>query len=143
MRRTPKIPDKITVGRLRTRERFPYFTAMLMSLFPVEAPGLGTVAVDRFGRLYWDPDFLAKTSDAEMVPVLLHETLHLYLRHHQRLLEALEDPFLAKCAQLGKECAVNTIIAQSGLTCGQDWVTPERFGLPPGLVTEAYYDRLQ
>ncbi len=143
MRRAPKIPDKITVGRLRTREKFPYFTAMLMSLFPVESPGLGTVAVDRFGRLYWDPDFLAKTSDADMVPVLLHETLHLYLRHHQRLLEALEDPFLAKCAELGKECAVNTIITQSGLTCGKDWVTPERFGLPPGLVTEQYYHRLQ
>ncbi len=71
MKRKPNIPDQITVARLRAREKLPYFTSLLMSLYPVESPGIGTMAVDKYGRLYWDPEFLAKTPDAELVPVVV------------------------------------------------------------------------
>jgi predicted metal-dependent peptidase len=143
MKRKISIPDEIVVARLRAKESHPYFTAMLVSLHPIESPGIGTMAVDRFGRLYFDPAYLTKTPDQELATTVLHEVMHLYLRHHSRLVEALEDPFLAKCAEWAKECAVNTVLAQSGCVIPENWVTPERFGLPPGLATEEYFDMLQ
>lgn len=137
------IPDKISVARLRAGDRCPYFNSLLMSLVPVERPAVGTMAVDRYGRLYYNPAFLDATTDDDMVPAMLHEVLHIYLRHHDRLIDALDTPFLAKCAELGKECAVNTIVEQTGFCVPKEWITPKRFELPPGLATEEYYDALQ
>jgi predicted SprT family Zn-dependent metalloprotease len=62
-----------------------------MYLHPVERPGIGTMAVDKHGRLYWDPKYLEQTGDEALPTTVLHEVLHLYLRHHSRLWEALED----------------------------------------------------
>jgi len=46
------------------------------------------MAVDKHGRLYWDPAYLEQAADEEFATTVLHEVLHLYLRHHSRLLEA-------------------------------------------------------
>ena len=67
MKRNLTIPDEIVVARMLAKESHPYFTALLMSLHPVESPGIGTMAVDKYGRLYYDPAYLAKTPD----PLLL------------------------------------------------------------------------
>ena len=148
MKPKPRIPDRLTIARLRARQKMPYFTSMLMSLHPVERPGMGTMAVDKHGRLYWDPKYLEQTDDEELPTAVLHEVLHLYLRHHSRLLEALEDPFRARCAELAKELAVNTNLAESGLEIPEGWVVPRRFTtkagdpFPRGRSTEEYYDLL-
>jgi len=148
MKPRPRIPDQLTIARLRARQTMPYFTGMVMSLHPVERPGIGTMAVDKHGRLYWDPKYLEQTSDEELPTTVLHEVLHLYLRHHSRLLEALEDPLRARCAELAKELAVNTSLAESGLEIPEGWVMPQRFQtkagtpFPRGASTEQYYDLL-
>ena len=47
----------IAAARLNlTLEKYPYLTYILYNLTPVPTPGLGTMAVDKWWRLYYDPE---------------------------------------------------------------------------------------
>lgn len=76
------MPIEFGPARLRASSMFPYFSAVIWSLFPVKSPGIGTMAVDRFHRLYYDPDM--KWSVEETTSVLIHEIGHLLRSHHDR-----------------------------------------------------------
>lgn len=78
------ILDTLTAFRLATFEVFPYLSDMVYALQPVERPGMGTMAVDKWARLYYDPEFVAKLTKEQGAWVILHETSHLTLRHHAR-----------------------------------------------------------
>jgi predicted metal-dependent peptidase len=139
----PKIPDKIAVARLTARQKMPYFGSLLMAMHPVESPGIGTMAVDQFARLYWDPRFLEATSSEELALVVLHEVEHLFYRHCERLREASENRSDAATANIAKDLAVNSDLMQSKFAVPDDWMKPERFGFPRGLAAEEYYEKLR
>jgi predicted metal-dependent peptidase len=65
-------------------DHFPYLAPYIYSLTPVERPGIGTMAVDKYGRLYYDPDFCDKITLEEGGYVVCHEGWHLILRHCHR-----------------------------------------------------------
>lgn len=79
---TPR--DLITHFRILAHQHFPYLSPYVYSLVPVERPGLGTMAVDMQGRMYYDPDFCEKVSLEQGSYVVLHEAAHLILRHCHR-----------------------------------------------------------
>ena len=47
--------QKLAEARILAARKMRYMTHQVMSLIPVERPGLGTMAVDDYGRLYYDP----------------------------------------------------------------------------------------
>jgi intein/homing endonuclease len=62
-------------------EHMPYFAATLFSLRYVNAPGLGTFAVDKHHRCYIDFDAVAGEGPDKGGQSLLHECAHLYGAH--------------------------------------------------------------
>ena len=50
--------QKLAEARILAARKMPYMTHQVMALIPVERPGLGTMAVDEYCRLYFDPAFL-------------------------------------------------------------------------------------
>ena len=70
--------------RMMAHQHFPYLSPYVYSLVPVERPGLGTMAVDMQGRMYYDPEFCEKITLDEGAYVVLHEAWHLILRHCHR-----------------------------------------------------------
>lgn len=76
--------DLISQFRMMVYEHCPYLAPYVYSLTPVERPGLGTMAVDKFGRLYYDPAFCEKITLEEGGYVVLHEGWHIVLRHCHR-----------------------------------------------------------
>lgn len=70
--------------RMMAHSHFPYLAPYVYSLVPVERPGLGTMAVDTQGRVYYDPAFCEKITLDEGAYVVLHEAWHLILRHCHR-----------------------------------------------------------
>ena len=50
--------QKLAEARILAARKMPYMTHQVMTLIPVERPGLGTMAVDEYCRLYFDPAFL-------------------------------------------------------------------------------------
>ena len=77
--------DLITAFRIMAFNFFPYLSSYVYALQPVERRGMGTMAIDRHGRLYYDPEFCEKQTMEGGAYVVLHEAFHLILRHCHRI----------------------------------------------------------
>lgn len=81
--------ELITAFRIMAFKFFPYLSSYVYALQPIERRGIGTMAIDKDGRLYYDPDFIAERSYEQGAYVVLHEAFHLILRHCTRIQEML------------------------------------------------------
>ena len=83
--------DLITQFRMTVYEHFPYLSSYVYSLTPVERVGLGTMAVDKYGRMYYDPAWCETLSVEQGGYVVMHEAMHLILRHCHRAPKIVGD----------------------------------------------------
>ena len=79
-----RLPERLQAARLRLVRARPYLAAALWALVPVERTGLGTLAVDRWWRLYFDPAVCSAWTVEQLAGVLYHEVCHLLRAHHER-----------------------------------------------------------
>lgn len=130
--------DKLSAARLRAVTMAPYFRSGLLSLIPMEAPGLGTLAVtDRWVMLY-DPTFVMATDDRELAASIIHELLHCTLNHAARCKAIGANPEMWNEAA---DAAINDAIG--ALPLPSFVITPAKLGLPSGLTAEGYYRALE
>ena len=124
---------------LAARIRYPYFATALAALSPVERPGLGTVAVDRYWRLYYDPAWLSGlTLDQAAHVVAAHELGHLLRDHSGRCVRCCAAP----CDyNIAGDAEINDDIVADLLPAGH--VRPSTLGAPDGLFAEDYLDYIQ
>lgn len=162
----PTLVNLINQSRRKCIAQFPYMSASLRSLRQiisddVTSGGKPTMGVTKSGFLFISPDYLKKVlantpNEAEAAQhvafVLAHETLHMVLRHHDRMSAIIgADPDspqyrygdLWKCANLAADVALNPLLKGAGLKMAESpeiaGVWPETFKLPPGLTMEGYY----
>ena len=151
-----------------------FYARIANGLQRVVSPGMGTMAVGVYrGRLslFYDPEFLKKSSMRFMLFVLDHEMYHLAMDHIPRYLELLAnfpDPLQRERAKhihnIAMDCAVNTNLRNSphfeiARTEFRDQVhaampegvekpdacglvLPELYGLPLDKAFERYLDML-
>jgi predicted metal-dependent peptidase len=139
------ISQKLAEARILAARKMPYMTHQVMSLLPVERPGLGTMAVDDYCRLYFDPAFLVERDLKHLSFVVLHEAIHVWGRHAKRALRLLgEKPARDRLGVWRKavDAAVNDVLEQSGLVCPDEGITPGKLGLPRNKTPEEYFDLL-
>lgn len=88
-----KIPprERITHFRMIVHSWVPYLSPYVYQLHPVETPGIGTMAVDKQGRMYYDPKFVDEVTNEQGAYVVLHEAVHLILRHCHRAKSIIGD----------------------------------------------------
>lgn len=136
--------EAFRIARLVAYHSCPYYAAALFSLTPVAAPGLSTFAVDKFWRLYMDPDLLvgedawdATTAGA----VLLHEVGHL-LRVHADRAEGLPQPLHHNAWNIAGDAEINDDLIAAGVPLPEGCVTPQALGCLPNDVAEHYYAHL-
>jgi len=128
------LPTRLAAARLALITERPYLAAALMALQPVPRPGLGTMSVDRWWRLYYDPAFVEAIPVRNLAVALYHEVCHLLREHPDRM-----DVFPEEVAQLAADAEINDDIRREfpkGLP--PDPVFPETFGLPEGRLAEFY-----
>jgi len=83
--------DLISQFRMTVYNHFPYLSPYIYSLTPVERPGLGTMAVDKYGRLYYDPAWCETLTLEQGGYVVVHEGWHIILRHCHRAKAIIGD----------------------------------------------------
>lgn len=130
------IPEKLASARLGISRQRPYISAALWAVHPVERPGLGTLAVDKWWRLYYDPVAVARWSVDELSGVLYHEIWHL-LRGHAERAEAIQAEHLPW--NLSADAEINDDILEEGIPLPGDAITPETLGCKRNLLAEEYY----
>lgn len=137
--------NTIAEARLQASLLLPYLTQAVMALQPVRRPGLNTCGVDKWLRLYYDPEWLDGVSLKHAAGVVLHEALHPMFRCHQRAKQKLGEnpqPWELKCWNIAADGPINESLRESGIELPKGGVLPELLGLPPHGITEEYYDLL-
>jgi len=118
----------------------------------IDFPSIMGVAPERDGTvsLYYQPDMVAQTDDANLQKVIEHEGMHLLNKHIPRLLRILSNevnegkkPGKAKIFNVAADCSVNqqaNLLTDLNIA-GKPWkmVTPESLKLPSKKLTEWYY----
>lgn len=125
--------------RLMARAWRPYLGKLLWSLQPVPRPGLGTFAVDQHLRCYYDPAVLQTWSIQKCSAALLHESLHVFLSHHERAARLKAD---SKLWNQAGDLEINCILRRDNLApepLGTDALYPEKYGFAADLTAEEYY----
>jgi predicted metal-dependent peptidase len=146
--------DLVAAARMAVLKRHPYLSHVLFSLRPVEAPGLGTMGVDKGWRLYYDPETVQQwheesvearlqkirtgKSGSDGIPaVVFHELGHVLRRHFTRMRELAEtDPGGVNAAQ---DREINDDVVQAGWVLPGEPLLPSDVGMPEGLLAEEYY----
>ncbi len=126
-------PLSLQKARYRLAKDRPYLSSALWAIVPVEKPGLGTMAIDRWWRLYYDPAVIAEWSTEELAGVLYHEVLHL-LRDHSNRMKA----FPPDIGNLAADAEINDDLREERVPLPGSPVYPETLGMDPGKLAEEY-----
>lgn len=125
--------------RLRARALRPYFAKLLWALQPVHDEEVQTFAVDKDFRCYYSEKVVREWGLERCAAVLIHEILHLFLRHHARCAAIAADQ---KLFNMAGDLEINSILWRDGLApnpLGTDCLYPSKFGFPDELTAEEYY----
>ena len=132
------LPQDLAAARLRVVLDRPYLASALWSLVPVERKGLNTMAVDKYWRLYYDPDALIRWGLRGAATVLMHEVWHL-LREHCWTVDPIEFPnhiLVNTCNDL----EINDDLEGEGFELPDDPPTPKKFKYPEKRLWQEYYN---
>ena len=135
------VPIKLANARLAACRKWPYSSHAVLSLIPVCRPGLGTMAVDKKWRLYYDPAFIEATPPDELIGVILHEVSHLLLKHHKRAQGIVPDNDYERW-NWAADFAINSILKGENIKLTDGALFPDKFKLPFGKTAEEYYRML-
>lgn len=127
-------PTKLVQAKKIACRRWPWAAeAIMFEMATVCRPGLGTLAVDMYWRMYYDPAFLKDKTIEEVATVVMHELCHLVFRHHQRGRFLLGDTCKAaenRDWQWGTDVAINELLRR------------ERFPFPGDPITRSSIKRI-
>lgn len=147
-----KQPYTYAEARLKAVDALPYLTQHIMSLTCVPTPGLGTFAVDKYMRLYYDPECLEKWTLEECAGVILHEDVHVVLGHCKRAERTIGNTptkWQAEVWNYAVDIVTNQMLRECKNKSGGPAVKlpakvlyPETFNLPANLTAEEYYHKL-
>lgn len=132
-------------ARLRACKLWPYGSHAILSLVPVERPGATRPSVDCHWRLYHSPACWESRSVDESAGVIIHEVMHLLLKHHRRAARVMPDGATNRDWERWNQStdyAVNSVLRDSNIPLWNDVLYPEQASLPPLLAAEDYYRRL-
>jgi predicted metal-dependent peptidase len=113
----------------------PYLSALLWSTPIVAAPGIGTMAADQYGRVYYEPSAVTGWTVEEAAGVLYHELCHLIHDHAGRG-ASLENSYLWN---LAADAEINDDLRQERVALPGNPIYPELFKREPGRLAEEYY----
>lgn len=131
----------LTEARLKACQRWPYGSHAMLSLVPIQQPGLGTAAVDAHWRLYYDPQTLEAMGVEEAAGLIIHEVSHLILRHHKRAQILLRDasPETWERWNTATDYAINSMLRKQGIKLMAGVLYPEQDQLPAMLSADEYF----
>lgn len=124
----------------------------MFEMASVKRPGMGTMAVDQYWRMYYDPQFLVDKTPEEIASVIQHELCHLVFKHHKRGRFLLGDKCTAENNrnwQLSTDAAINEILLRERIPLPGEPITRhtlyQMFGIDVGQLpsAEEAYRKLQ
>jgi hypothetical protein len=134
--------QRLSIARIQVARKLPYYHRIAYGLRPVVQEGLGTVGVTAEQVLLYDPKQVLAWREADLPGIMLHEILHLALRHPQRI-EVLRQAdgvtFDHYRANLACDFEVNRIVRALKLSLPDGAAFAEAHKLPANVLAEEAY----
>jgi len=138
---------KISEIRFAAHKKAKYLSRITFGLVPICTPGIGTMAVDYHGRLYYDPEFLHENQPLEeLAGVFVHECMHVVLNHGKRrkiCAGEYADAQMLKDWNVAADAAINDTLRRNGIKLPENGVFPEKLDLPGNKSAEWYYEEIR
>lgn len=142
-------PDKLSQAKIDCVRYWRFARDFIFSIKTVPVHGLGTMAVDRSLRLLYDPDYIRVSTPTEIRSCILHELCHIFMRHHARLHQIIDNPTQVDyhAWNVAADLSVNYLLSQEfnyhyEFRIGYDWLMPGQGKYKNFLVnqtTEQYF----
>lgn len=131
--------------RAAALEMFPYFSHIILTLRVLNAPGLGTWAVDFHHRLYIDFEAVRAKDFQWNVESVAHEASHLFAEHGLIPAElGVTSRADLKTLNAANDFSINDDLDEGGCTTFRDdKMLPVFIGAPNGQTPHYYYDLLK
>ena len=141
--------EALRAARFRAIKDNPYLAPALsrLRILSNPTPKCPTIAVDKWWRIYWNPDFIRRFAKdpndlnsyniIALAQILVHEVHHLLRFHWQR--QGNRDPNLWNKAT---DMEINDDIDVSAVAPISPPQLPQAYGLNPNLSAEEYYEVL-
>lgn len=136
---TAMMPTELQAARLCVLRDHPYLASAVCALTTVERPGLGTLAVDQWWRLYFDSAVCQRWTVPELAAVLYHEVGHLMREHHARMAAVGAE---RDAANVATDAEINDDLREEGAPLPNGAIYPEQLGQQPNLLAEQYLEAL-
>lgn len=104
-------------------------------------PTLGVGATGKLFELVYNPDFVASVTEAELMELLKHETLHVAFNTFSIFEDYPEEPSLKFLQNIASDMEINCYIDSDALE-RLDPALPSIYGWEPQLGSREYYRRL-
>ncbi len=132
------LPQELQAARVLLAKKRPYLAAAAWALQPIARPGLDTLGVDMYWRLYYDPVVLIEWPVDGIEAILYHEICHLLRDHADRMKHF--DPRLSNMAT---DAEINDDLIREKVKFPIPPLTPQSIGQPENLLAEEYYAALE
>lgn len=133
------IPEKLKHARYHVIAKYGFLGTLVWNMQFVETKELPTLAIDKWGRIYYNPDFVESLSPKEAIGTFLHEIWHLMLQHFSRANRI--NNLVPQVWNLAGDCCINRNIIRDGFEM-RNCITSQVLKLPDNLLEEAYYKLL-
>lgn len=140
---------RLPAARMVALNKMPYFGSGIEDLVPFPMEGSGKVGVTEGGMLCFDPEVFGQWTALEAGTVVIHEYLHLFLRHAARFTElcrrgvAQATPEDHNVFNQAADAEINDDLQAAGLPLpainGCPPVTPRALGFKENLTAEQYF----
>jgi predicted metal-dependent peptidase len=132
------LPLELQAARVRLVKERPYLASAVWALQPLPKPGLCSLAVDMYWRLYYDPAVFTAWPVEVIEGALYHELCHLLRNHPERM-----KGFIPRLSNIAADAEVNDDLIHEGVQLPAQAMTPQSIGQPEDLLAEEYYAALE
>jgi predicted metal-dependent peptidase len=118
--------DRIIKAKAFLHKSHPFFARIILSMLSNECTDkdiIPTMGVNKFGKLYWNPDFVQELTLNELMGTLAHETLHVATLTFNR--QKFRDP---KLWNIATDIAINYILTTTGMSLPKGALIPKSDG---------------
>lgn len=132
---------RLLAGRARAVEIQPYLSTALYAMKPVRDKRIATLGVDKFWRMYWNPEFLLTLTVDQAAACWLHEVGHLLRTHSDRFMALNEPMYRHPLFNKAGDAAINQDLREANVVLPKiKAIYPETIaGGQVGMMAEEFY----
>lgn len=121
--------ERISKAKIKLMREFPFFGYIAMYLTFIENDKIPTMSVNPKGIIRYNPKYVEKLSDNQLLADVIHEVSHIAFRHFEReeILE-ITNPIHKKAYDYANDIVVNAILVTNGFDVYDTCLNPEKVG---------------